>query len=268
VSGQQAGVDAPVLVRREGAVAYLTLNRPDSANTIDAPLALAFREVVAQLDADASVRALVIEGAGRMFCAGGDLVCFANQGDGASRYVEALIADLHAGLEQLVRFHAPVIAAVKGAAAGAGLGLALATDIVIAEADSQFVMAYTRAGLTHDGGTSWALPRAVGMRQALALTLMNRVLTADEALDCGLVTEVTPKGGLQDRVRALAEEFATGPTTAFAAARRLLRASTSASYASHLGDEARSIVDSFATPDGLEGVRAFTERRQASFQGL
>jgi 2-(1,2-epoxy-1,2-dihydrophenyl)acetyl-CoA isomerase len=260
-----ATLEAPVLVRCTDGIATLTLNRPDAANSIDAPLARAFRDALARLDADSGVRVLVIEGAGRMFCAGGDLASFAREGKGAARYVQGLIADLHAGLIQLTQFHAPVIAAVHGAAAGAGLGLALATDIVVADDTSRFVMAYTRSGLTPDGGTSWALPRAVGLRQALALTLLNRTLSAAEALAAGLVTEVVPAGALGARIAVLARDLAAGPTAAFAAARRLLREGATADYAAHLGAEAAGIVNAFTTPHGLEGVKAFTERRPAVF---
>ena len=261
------GANAPVLVRRAGAVAYLTLNRPDAANSIDAPLARAFLEAVRMLDDDASVRVLVLEGAGRMFCAGGDLTSFAREGEGAALYVEGLIADLHAGLERLGAFHAPVIAAVHGAAAGAGLGLAMAADIVIADESSRFVMAYTRAGLTPDGGTSWLLPRLIGLRRALELTLLNRALDAAEARDLGLVTEVVPAAELAERVDTLAAELAAGPTAAYAAARRLIRDSLGADYSRQLHDEAHAIVQSFSRQDGLEGVRAFSERRAPSFHG-
>lgn len=256
VSGQDL-----ILVHREGGVAWMTLNRPDAANSIDAPLAKAFRATIEMLDGDDSVHVLVLRGAGKMFCAGGDLTTFAAQGDGAAKYVEGLIHDLHVGLERLASFHAPIVAMVHGAAAGAGLGLAMAADIVLAEAGARFVMAYTRAGLTPDGGTSWMLPRLVGMRRALELTLTNRTLTAEEALALGLVTEVTSEKSLTLRARAVAEELAAGPTAAYATARRLIRTASENDYAVQLGEEARTIVASFGTADGLEGVRAFRERR-------
>lgn len=263
-SGDEA---SPVLVRREGAVAFITLNRPEAGNSIDAPLARAFRAAVAGLHGDRTVRALVVEGAGKMFCAGGDLASFAREDRAAARYVAGLIEDLHAGLELLAGFHAPVISAVHGAAAGAGLGLALAADLVVAGESSRFVMAYTRSGLTPDGGTSWLLPRLVGLRRALELTLLNRTLSAAEALDLGMVTEVVADGAVADRARELAVELAAGPTTAYATARRLLREALQADYGRHLASEARSIVGSFGTEDGLEGVRAFHERRRPSFNG-
>jgi 2-(1,2-epoxy-1,2-dihydrophenyl)acetyl-CoA isomerase len=257
----------PVLVRRDGAVAFLTLNRPESGNSIDAPLALEFRTVMQDLHGDRTVRALVIEGVGKMFCAGGDLASFAREDRAAARYVDGLIQDLHAALELLASFHAPVIAAVHGAAAGAGVGLALAADLVIAGASSRFVMAYTRSGLTPDGGTSWLLPRLVGLRRALELTLLNPTLTAAEALDLRMVSEVVPDKEVGPRAHELATLLAAGPTTAYATARRLLRDALQADYREHLASEAASIVGSFATEDGLEGVRAFHERRRPTFHG-
>lgn len=261
------GAAAPVLVRREGPIAYITFNRPNAVNSVDAPFARAFRSIIAALDADPAVRALVIEGSGRVFCAGGDLATFAREGEDAPRYVEGLIADLHEALAQLSRFHAPVIASVHGAAAGAGLGIALAADIVVADQGSRFLMAYTRSGLTPDGGTSWSLPRAVGLRQAIALTFLNRTLTAQDALEAGLITEVVAEEKRIARVKALALELAAGPTAAFATARRLLREASSNSYSEQLAAESRSIVHSFGTEDGREGVRAFAERRLAQFNG-
>ncbi len=259
--------DSPVLTHRDGAVAFLTLNRPAAANTIDAPLANAFLEAVTALQGAAEVRALVIRGAGPRFCGGGDLVSFSRQDAQASAYVDGLIHDLHAALVILAEFHAPIITAVHGAAAGGGLGLALAGDLVLASQSCRFVMAYTRAGLTPDGGTSWLLPRLVGARRALDLTFLNRTLDAGEALALGLISEVTADDALAGRAEALARQLAEGPTAAFATARGLLRGASPAEFAAHLEREAASIVQSFRTADGLEGVRAFHEHRPPAFRG-
>jgi 2-(1,2-epoxy-1,2-dihydrophenyl)acetyl-CoA isomerase len=256
-----------VLVSRSGGVAWLTLNRPGAANTIDAPMAAAFRRAVAELNADASVRALVISGAGKMFCAGGDLQRFAAEAGDAAEYVKRLVDDFHGALKLLEDFRAPVITAVHGAAAGAGMGLALTADIVVAAESSRFVMAYTRAGLTPDGGTSWVLPHLVGLRRALELTMLNRAIEAKEALSFGLITEIAADADVAARARAIAEELAAGPTKAYVSARRLLRYAHANDYAGHLDAEAAAIESSFRTQDGLEGVRAFSERRAPSFRG-
>ncbi len=261
-------LDPPLLlVNRSGGVVWLTLNRPNAANTIDAPMARAFRTTVTELNADESVRALVISGAGKMFCAGGDLQRFAAESEEAADYVKGLVGDLHAGLEVLENFRAPVITAVHGAAAGAGMGLALTADIVIAAESSRFVMAYTRAGLTPDGGSSWILPHLIGLRRALELTLLNRTIGAEEALRLGMITEMAPDAEVTARARAIAQELAEGPTAAYVAARRLLRHAHATDYAGHLHAEAAAIETSFRTKDGLEGVRAFSERRIPTFRG-
>ncbi len=261
-------LDEPLLlVTRTGGVAWLTLNRPNAANTIDAPMAAAFRQTVADLNADESVRALVISGAGKMFCAGGDLQRFAAEAGDAANYVKRLVSDFHAALKMLEDFSAPVITAVHGAAAGAGMGLALTADIVIAAESSRFVMAYTRAGLTPDGGTSWMLPHLIGLRRALELTLLNRTIEAQEALALGLITEIASDADVAVRARAIAEELAAGPTAAYVTSRRLLRRAHANDYAAHLSAEAAAIEHSFRTEDGLEGVRAFSERRAPTFRG-
>jgi 2-(1,2-epoxy-1,2-dihydrophenyl)acetyl-CoA isomerase len=202
-----------------------------------------------------------------MFCAGGDLQRFAAEADDAADYVARLVEDFHAGLQILENFRAPVITAVHGAAAGAGMGLALTADIVIAAETSRFVMAYTRAGLTPDGGTSWILPHLIGLRRALELTLLNRAIEAHEALALGMITEIAPDAEVTVRARGIAEELAKGPTAAYVTARRLLRHAHANDYAAHLHAEAAAIESSFRTPDGLEGVRAFSQRRPPTFQG-
>lgn len=262
------GLDSsPVLLARDGGIAWITLNRPDAANTIDVPLAAALRHMVSELNADESVRALVISGAGKMFCAGGDLQRFAAEGDDAADYVKRVVREFHSALETIENFRAPVIAAVHGAAAGAGMGLALTADIVIAAESSRFVMAYTRAGLTPDGGTSWILPHLIGLRRALELTLLNRAIEAPEALALGMITEIATDAAVAGRAGAVAAELAAGPTSAYVTARRLLRHAHHNDYAAHLQAEATAIVGSFRTTDGLEGVRAFSERRSPTFRG-
>lgn len=251
----------------QAGIARLTLNRPDSANAINIDLARAFRHVVAELSERTDVRAVVLGGRGKTFCVGGDLKSFAAEGPNAPAYVHNIIENFHAGLLQLINVPAPVIASVQGAAAGAGLGLALAADIVVAADDAKFVMAYTNAGVTPDGGTTWILPRLIGLHRALDLTLRNRVLSAQEALQLGLVTEVCSAAQLNARVNEIAESMAQGPTNAFAQAKRLLRQSFHTDLHTQLDAEGQTVVASFATADGQEGARAFSERRPPKFHG-
>jgi 2-(1,2-epoxy-1,2-dihydrophenyl)acetyl-CoA isomerase len=251
----------------QAGIARLALNRPASSNAINDELARAFRHVMAELSERTDVRAVILSGRGRTFCVGGDLKSFAAEGVNAPAYVHKIIENFHAGLLQLVNLPAPVVAGVQGAAAGAGLGLALAADIVVAADDAKFVMAYTNAGVTPDGGTTWILPRLVGLHRALDLTLRNRVLGAQEALELGLITEVCKPAQLDARVAEIAENLAAGPTNAFAQAKRLLRQSFHTDLHTQLDAEGQTVVASFATTDGQEGARAFSERRPPAFHG-
>jgi 2-(1,2-epoxy-1,2-dihydrophenyl)acetyl-CoA isomerase len=258
---------AAATLRVQSGIARLTLNRPSASNAINDELARAFRHVVAELSERTDVRAVVLAGQGKTFCVGGDLKSVAAEGTNAPAYVHHIIENFHAGLLQLVNLPAPVVASVQGAAAGAGLGLALAADIVVAAEDAKFVMAYTNAGVTPDGGTTWILPRLIGLHRALDLTLRNRVLSAQEALQLGIITEVCPEAQLNARVSEIAASLADGPTNAFAQAKRLLRQSFHTDLHTQLDAEGQTVVASFATADGQEGARAFSERREPEFHG-
>jgi 2-(1,2-epoxy-1,2-dihydrophenyl)acetyl-CoA isomerase len=158
-----------------------------------------------------------------------------------------------------------VVAAVQGSAAGAGMGFVGASDLVVAGESAKFVMAYTGVGLTPDGSSSWFLPRMVGLRRALELTFTNRVLSAAEALDWGLITQVVPDDQLLDEAGALATRLAAGPAQALAAAKRLLHTSLEETLETHLAREAEAISHASGTPEGVEGVAAFVEKRAPVF---
>jgi 2-(1,2-epoxy-1,2-dihydrophenyl)acetyl-CoA isomerase len=171
-------------------------------------------------------------------------------------------------MAQLVRGDAPVVAAVQGSAAGAGMGLVGASDVVIAGESAKFVMAYTDVGLTPDGASSWFLPRLVGLRRALELTFTNRVLSAAEALEWGLLTSVVPDDQLAAEAEAVATRLAKGPTLALAAAKRLLHTSLESTLESHLAREAEEIAAASGRADGAEGIAAFVEKRAPTFRGV
>jgi len=256
-----------LVLERRGAVAYLRLNRPDAANAIDLALGRELVEATAALDCDAGVRAVVLTGNGKMFCAGGDLAAFASFGDAIAEKLKVLTADLHVATSRLLRMRAPVIVAVNGVAAGAGMSLAAAGDLVVASDKARFTMAYTKAGLTPDGGASFVLPRLVGLRRTQELMLTNRMLSAQEALEWGLVTKVVPHEELEAQVSALAEELAAGPTDAFGGVKRLLVSSAHQSLETQMELESREITSACATADGREGIAAFLEKRAAQFRG-
>jgi 2-(1,2-epoxy-1,2-dihydrophenyl)acetyl-CoA isomerase len=248
---------------RDG-VAHLTLNRPDAANGINLQLAQDLMDATLAIAADPGARVVLLTGAGRMFCGGGDVKGFADRDD-LPTYLRETLGPLHVAITNLVRGDAPVVAAVQGSAAGAGMGFVGASDLVVAAESAKFVMAYTGIGLTPDGSSSWFLPRIVGLKRALDLTFTNRVLTAAEALEWGLITKVVPDDELLDEAGALAARLATGPALALAAAKRLLHTSLEETLETHLAREAEAISAASGTAEGIEGVAAFVEKRKPVF---
>ena len=260
--------DEPVLldIGADG-VARLTLNRPDAANAIDVPLARALNDTTSELSEATGVRAVLLTGAGDRFCGGGDVRAFAAEGEKLGAALAEILSYLHPSVEALAGLDAPVIAAVQGSAAGAGLALVAGADLVLAAASAKFVLAYTGIGLVPDGGSTWYLPKVLGARRALELVLTNRVLAAEEAREWGLVTRVVADGDLTTEADALASSLATGPTHAFGAAKRLVRASFGNELATQLRLEAAEMVVAGESADGLEGVAAFAEKRPPKFSG-
>lgn len=248
-------------------VAYITLNRPEAANSLNTDMSVDLMHAIMQCDDDPGVRAVVITGTGSMFCGGGDLKYFAAQGDRLPYHLKEMTVYLHTAISRMTRMDAPVIAAVNGTAAGAGMALACACDLVLAAESARFVMAYTRAGLTPDGSSTYFLPRILGLKRALELTLTNRMLSAQEALDWGIVTRVVPDAELLTQAQALATQLAAGPKKVQGAAKRLLRASLGETLESQMEHESQAIADAARTSDAREGIAAFLEKRNARFKG-
>lgn len=248
----------------EAGVGTITLNRPEAGNSIDLALARDLHAAAVGAERDSSVRVVVLRGAGANFCVGGDLRSFA-QCENLPAELREVTTHLHAAIVTLARIDAPIVVAVQGSAAGAGLGLACGGDIVIAADTARFVVAYTRVGLNPDGGTSWFLPRLVGLRTAQDLTLTNRALDAEAARVAGIVTRVVPAEALASEVGAVAIELAAGPTNALGEAKRLLRTSLDETLAAHLEAEATALVRSAGRADAIEGISAFLAKRPPQF---
>ena len=257
--------DDLVLLTVDGAVARLTLNCPEAGNALNPPVAAALRAAAESLTGRDDVRAVVVGAAGPMFCVGGDLAWMASQGDDIAEPLHGLATDFHAAITALNALDAPVIAAVGGTAAGGGMSLVCACDLSVAAASAKFTMAYTAAGLSPDGGSTWFLPRLVGLRRATELMLTNRRLTAQEACDLGIVTHVVADDALDGEVDALARRLAAGPTDAYGATKRLLAASAQATLADQFGAEADSIAVRGAAPNGRAGIAAFLAKRAPQF---
>lgn len=259
-----AAAPAPLLVERQGAIATLTFNRPEALNALDVATAQALLAALQGLARDGGVRAVLLRGAGRAFVAGGDLATLrADPVQGA----RALLEPLNAALLVLEQLDAPVIAQVHGAAAGAGLSLMLMCDFVLAAEGTKFNLAYINLGTSCDVGASWALPRLVGLRQALEIALLGETFAADDALRLGLVNRVLPAAELDTAARAFAERIASGPTVAYGHMRRLMRASLDRDLAAQLAAEAQSFDACARTADLREGIEAFFAKRAPQFKG-
>jgi 2-(1,2-epoxy-1,2-dihydrophenyl)acetyl-CoA isomerase len=248
-------------------VARITLNRPDAANSVNADMARELMHAAIYCSEDASVRAVILTGAGRMFSGGGDLKSFAAQEERLPGHLKEVAGNLHLAISRLARMNAPVIAAVNGAAGGAGLSLCCFCDIVLAAESAKFTLAYTRAGLSPDGGSTFFLPRIIGLRRALELALTNRVLSAAEAMDWGIVTKVFPDATLQAEAQTLAAQLAAGATVALGAAKRLLHHSFGESLETQMELEAQAIAEQARGRDAREGIAAFIAKRAPKFEG-
>lgn len=256
-----------LLLERAEGIVEITLNRPESGNALTPDLTDELADVANQCVGDTSVRAVIITGAGRMFCAGGDLAAMAKAGDGCHATLLKMTLGLHAAISRFVRMNAPVVMAVNGTAAGGGFGLAISGDLILAGESAKFLLAYTNAGLSPDSSSSWYLPRKIGQARASELMLTNPILTAEEALDWGLINRVVPDAELMDEARELAAKLASGPTLAYGKVKRLLAESFTSGLETQMEHEARGIADSSMSNDGQEGIAAFLEKRKPSFSG-
>jgi 2-(1,2-epoxy-1,2-dihydrophenyl)acetyl-CoA isomerase len=256
-----------LLVERRDAVATVTLNRPDAYNAFNRTMAHEIYGAVLELDEDPAVRCIVLTGSGRAFCAGGDVKDFAAAGERVGALIKELTTFLHGAVSRLARSDKPVVTAVNGMVAGGGLGLALCGDLVLAAESARFTLAYSRIAATPDGGSTYLLPRLVGLRRAMELYFTNRVLTAQEALDWGLVTRVVPDAELGGAVEALARDLAQGPTRAFGRAKRLFHHATWESLETQMELEAQAIADCGRTEDFRHGVTAFAAKQTPTFRG-
>jgi 2-(1,2-epoxy-1,2-dihydrophenyl)acetyl-CoA isomerase len=237
-------------------VARITLARPEVSNSVDLPTAQSIGAAVQVAGADDSVRAVLVDADGARFCAGGDVASMAASPDQAA-YLLDLANAFDGALQRLAALEKPVVAAVQGAAAGAGLATVLAADVVVAARGTKFLTAYAGIGLTPDCGLSYLLPRAVGQQRALELALTGRVLSADDALAWGLVTEVVEPDELSVRADAVAAKLAQGSVFALGQARRLIRTSWAQTRAESGADEAVTISRAVKTPESQALIKAF-----------
>lgn len=248
---------------QSGSITSIVLDRPEAANGMNDTLTRELAEAAVLCDTDAT-KVVTLTGAGRFFCVGGDLKAMGASADPGA-YVKGMADDLHRAMSIFARMDAVLITAVNGVAAGAGFPLGVSGDLALAAESASFTMAYTRAGLSPDGGSSYLLPRLVGLRRTQELMITNRVLTAAEALDWGLVTAVVPDADLGTALADLAARTATGARGSNSAVKKLLLSTYAARYEDQLDLEAQLIAECADSADGREGVGAFLGKREPEF---
>jgi 2-(1,2-epoxy-1,2-dihydrophenyl)acetyl-CoA isomerase len=258
----------PVLLELDGAVARLRLNRPEASNGLDVTLLRALHDALMRCHAEPRLRTLLLSGEGPNFCAGGDVKTFASKGEGLPDYLREATSWLQICASALMRLQAPVITVVHGfAAGGGGLGLVCASDLVIAAQSARFLLGATRVGMAPDAGSSVTLQRLVGFRRAMELALLNPTLSAEQALEIGLITRVVADDELESHAVEMARALASGPTRALAATKRLLWDGVGRSVEEALPDEGRTVSELSGTEDAREGLAAVIERRAPEFRG-
>lgn len=252
----------PVLLSVEDGLARITLNRPDRLNAFDADTAHAWAQLTAEATSRDDVGAILLQAEGRAFCAGGDVLAMSTMGASGSD-LEELAGVINRGIRSLTQSVIPVVAAAQGTTAGGGLGILMTSDYAVVGEDSRIGSLYANIGLTPDLSVSAQLARAIGERRALQLVLQDRLLSAQEALEWGLVAEVVEP----ERVRARAEEVArfwlASAYRAYGQAKRLVRSQPSRSFDDQIAEEARTIGAALATADAQARVTAFAARSRS-----
>jgi 2-(1,2-epoxy-1,2-dihydrophenyl)acetyl-CoA isomerase len=250
------------------AVATITLNRPDSLNALDTELKVALRDALVDAAVDPEVRAVLLTGSGRAFCVGQDLAEHARNLESNPDAVWSTVPEHYTPITSTIAtMPKPVVAAINGAAAGAGAAFAFACDFRITADTAKLTMAFSAIGLSADSGSSWSLQRLVGMAKAKELLMLPSTVTAEQALELGLVTEVVPAEAVAGRARELAVRLAAGPTVAYGAIRRSLAFSASHSLDESLACEHQMMDLTGSTEDHRGAVASFLAKQQPTFRG-
>lgn len=260
-----------LLVEIENHVATLTFNRPEARNALSLEMRAGLRDALQECETNDDVRCVVLRGAGSHFMAGGDVKAMSTMidqpPDVLRRQFMNRIHDLHPIMFALRRLPKPVIASVEGAAAGAGVSVAISADLVIADEHAYFTLAYCHIGTSPDGGASFQLPRAIGIKKALEMALLGDRVDARTAQAMGMVNFVAPAGLLVEETARLAARLAAGPTHVYGNTKKLFYRSLENEFESQLQMEAEMFADCASRADFREGVRAFVEKRKAQFTG-
>src|SRR5450755_201633 len=254
--------DDPALLRVEGPIATITLNRPAAFNSIDLSIARKLEQLGAEVEANDDIRVLVIEGEGRAFSAGGDLqtIGAAAAADTIAPVVGELLKHYHAFIETVRRMPKIVLSSVHGSAAGAGMGLAFVADLCIAADDARFTPAYAKIGVSPDGGSTVGMVGTVGTRRSLQIFLAEDSFSAQQAYDWGLVASVVPADDLKAATQTFAERLAQNPSAAIGGTKSLVYQSATTPTKRQLDAEEEKIIDSMHSEEFRAAVKKFTRK--------
>ena len=248
-------------------IAIIRLNRPNSYNSLNAKMAKELLEISYECDTNKKIRAIILTGEGdKAFCAGGDLKSFHETGN-ISKHLKMVTHDLHGAITKFSRMNSPLIVAINGVAAGAGLSFVGFADLAIAKTSATFVSAYTKAGLTPDGSSSYYLPRIIGIRKYLELVMTNKVLSSEEALSWGLLNYIYDDKNFWNETLKLADNLSKGPTLAYGKTKRLIHNSLNSTLETQMELETKMISESAETNDGQIGIKAFIDKEKPKFEG-
>lgn len=254
-----------ILTQRDGDILIITLNRPDAYNALNLEMMNLLAKALASAAVNGAINGILLTGAGKAFCAGGDLKWISQQTEDGGSVLYRLAPQFHLSIIEIRRMGKPVVAAVNGIAAGGGFSLALACDFRVIGEAATLRQAYTSSGLSIDGGGSFALPRLVGLARAMEIMAFDQPISAEKALEWGLVTRVVPDAEVVPTARQMLDGLTSSALHSFAWSKKLMNASFHHSLEEQLELERQGISDCAAHADGQEGIRAFAEKRRPAF---
>ena len=255
-----------IIYEKESSIAKIILNAPDTGNTLDIQLAKELYAASLDVASDDNIKALILTANGKLFCGGGNLKFLLSKKKEVKKTLLEMTMYFHGSISRMARMAAPVIVGVNGTAGGGGFSLAITGDIIYAVKDAKFTLAYTNAGLSPDGSSTYYLPRIVGMKRAKELMLTNRLFSAKEAHDMGLVDLVVHSNEeLTEALNKQAEIFSKGPKNAYKSVKKLLSESFNNGLESQMETESIHISNNAESKDGIEGLTAFSEKRKPNF---
>jgi len=258
-------VSSTVLFQQQGDILEIILNRPEAYNAFDLEMVTGLSDALAGAATDKSIRGVLLTGAGRAFCAGGDLKWMSQELETAGAVVYRLAPQFHIAISEIRRMPKPVVAAINGVAAGGGFSLALACDFRVMADTAVLKQGYTSNGLSIDGGGTFALPRLVGLARALEIAAFDEPISAEKAREWGLVTKVAPESEVRKEALKMLEGLSRTALHSFAWSKRLFLESFHNTLETQLELERQGISDCAAHPNGQEGLRAFMEKRKPVF---